>query len=246
MTDQTFGADSANNTDVNQPSGSLGDNQDSNEAGMSKEEIEQILKRDRHAQDHIKRLEDEAKAYRDMIAEYEGKLKESSTVDSLMERINQASATRNEEPTAPNVNVDDLINAAEERVLSSLSARERQQREQDNFNKAVEDLQSIYKDRYAEVVRDRASELGMSVEDMDRLAKTSPRALMELVRGDKKTSSNAPSSSSVNTGINFGDPTDLSYFSKLRKEDPKAFYSSEVQKQYRQVILDKARKEGRL
>lgn len=247
MTDNTFAGDpGTNGKDATFNNEGDGDNQNQSEGRLTQEELERILKRDQHAQEHIKKLEEEAQAYRDLIAEYEDKTKESRTVEELLERINQASATRNEGPTASDVNVDDLISAAEERVLSSLNARERQEKEASNFNKAVESLKETYGDKYGDIVRTRASELGLGIEDMDRLAKSSPTALVELVRGQKRTASPQPSSSSVNTGANFGDPHDLSHFSKLRKEDPKSFYSSEVQKQYRQAILEKARKEGRL
>lgn len=224
-----------------------GDNQGEGDKGGV--DIDAVLKRDQHAQAHIKTLQDEAQAYRDMIAKYEIELKEKKTVEDLLQRMEQdklnASATRNEEPTAPVVNVDEVIESASSKVLDQLSARERQEHERRNLQTAHESLRGQYGDKYKEVVKNRASELGLSMGEIDRLGKNSPNALLELVRGKSSASAPAPSTGSI-SGLPSQSGDELSPFTKLFKENKNEFYKPEVQKQYRKAILEKAKKEGRL
>lgn len=221
------------------------DNQNANDKGGP--DIDAILKRDQHAQAHIKKLEEEAQNYRDMIAKYELELQEKKRIDEVLERINQtnASATRNEEPTAPVVNVDEVIETASSKVLDQLSERERQDQERKNLQTVHESLRGQFGEKYKEVVRSRASELGLSMSEIDRLGKSSPNALVELVRGKPAPSSPAPSTGSI-SGLYSQSGDELSKFTKLYRENKNEFYKPEVQKEYRKAILEKAKKEGRL
>ena len=212
--------------------------------GLTREEIEQLLKRDQNAQRFIDQLKSERKTDRERIQEMEQRLSESTQFDDVIERMHDTRTT--DEKSTTSVDVDELVTATERRIMESLTSREREQKERENFNKAVEDLRSSYGESFGQRIEERATQLNLPIEEMDRLAKTSPEALVELVRGSQNKGP-MPTHSTTKTNVASQQPQDsLSYFEKVRVENPKEFYSPEFQARYNQVILDKARKEGRI
>ena len=214
--------------------------------GMTEEQILELKKRDENAQPFIEQLKIEAQQYRDQIAEYELKLKEADSASSIIARMQetQANATNNGESTAPAVDVDKLLDQAEQRVMQSLTERERQVREEQNFAKAAEALTSVFGDNVNQKVQERARALNLPVEEMDRLAKTSPDALVELVRGPVQQRSNtAPTTSSL-TGIQQNGEDPVERFARMREENPREYNKPETQAAYRKAILDRAKKNG--
>jgi hypothetical protein len=243
-TNLSFDDPQTNSKEGNLSFDSNGDNQGGE--GKGNIDIDAILKRDQNAQTHIKTLESEAQQYRDLIAKYELELQEKRKIDDVLERIQQsnASATRNEEPTAPVVNVDELIDSARQRVMDDLTAQERAAKENENLQHAHESLRGQFGDNYKDVVKERAAELNLPLSEIDRLGKTSPTALVSLLRG-QTSSMPKPSTGSV-SGLPSNQGDGLEQFTKLYRENRNDFYKPEVQKEYRKAILEKAKKEGRL
>lgn len=256
MTDQTFksgdtgnapdknGADGNQDADTTTTFSQPDKTGDDRVGGLTREEIDQLLKRDQNAQRFIEQLKSERKADRERIQEMEQRLSEATQFDDVIERMHDTRAT--DEKSTTSVDVDELVSATERRIMESLTSRERDQKERENFNKAVEDLRSSYGDSFGQRIEERASQLGLPIEEMDRLAKTSPAALVELVRGSQSRGP-APTSSSTKTNVASQQPQDsISHYERVRVENPREFYSPDFQARYNQLILDKARKEGRI
>jgi len=217
------------------------------------ENVELLKKRLRDKDEFIETLKSETKDFRDRIASLESQLQQARTIDELLDRVSQThEPSQSSEPTAPRLDEDSLLTKLEERVFGKLSQRQKQDLEEQNWKATVASLTQAYGDKYADHVRARADELSIPIEEMDRLAKTSPKALIELVSGQQQRSTMQPTTPSQRTSQGSMNQEKLNeeYFDKISRlrhvagadgeEARKVFKSKEYQAQWRKHILSKS------
>ncbi len=80
-------------------------------------------------------------------------------------------------------------------------------------------------------VRDRAKELGMSVDRLREVAEESPNAFLSLVGQPPLMQRNADTSSTKNSIASFNGSSnrDFQYYQNLRRSNPKQYYSPSIQ-----------------
>lgn len=219
---------------------------------IPEENVELLKKRLKDKDDFIETLKGETKDYRDKIQQLEAQLQQAKTIDELLDAVKNNEPSDTSEPTAPRLDEDKLLSKLEERVFGKLSQKQKETLEEQNWNESVTKLQEKFGEKYIDYVRNRATELKVPIEEMDRLAKTSPIAFMELVSGQQqRTTSMQPTQSnqrSSQTNQGSGQQNE-EYFDKINRlrfvkgsdgdEARRVFNSKEYQANWRKHILSK-------
>lgn len=214
------------------------------------DELSIIKKRLDDSQEFIETLKRETKELRDRNKQMEEDLTRARSLDEVLDAVRESERGSTSEPTAPRFDENELLSKLEERVFQNLSQRQREELENENWNKTNELLKGKFGDKYIDQVNQRAKELGMPVSEMDRIAKTSPQALYDLVAGPSSTTSRIPqpTQSSVNTSVANAKTNTSEYFSKISGlrhlntpeglEARKVWKDPEFQKAYRLHVLE--------
>lgn len=111
------------------------------------------------------------------------------------------------------------------------------QRQSQSSNLALvkRELQTHLGDNYGTVVKSKAMSLGLSEEDVNNLARTSPQIVLELFGANKKTPTPVgPPSSTINSTSLSNTRSDVrnqSFYAKLRKDNPTAYWNQKTQVQ---------------
>ena len=227
------------------------DSSKSDNITLSQDEIQKIVKQNLNAQEHIKNLESETKQYREQLSELQNELTKSRTIDELLESIQQQN-TDTPGPTAPQINKEELLNELKAEVFRDLSAAQQSALEEQNAAEAVRAAEELYGEGYKSYVQQKAADLGVSLEQMEQYAKTSPKVFMELLGGQK---SQTPTPTIGNQTLPPSNDSDIEArykrVSTLRLmntpegiEARRLWESDEFQSQYRRHVLEKAQKEG--
>lgn len=176
----------AGGSDDNQNQG----NGDANQ--LTPEQVQALVTRDEHAQQHIQTLEAETKQFKEELERLREKADQSASVNELLEKLS------NQQAQGQAVDLDDLVKQATQNVTQSLEQKRLQDEQEANFNKVAESVQAKYGDNADTEMKRIASENDMSFEQLHQLAHTNPTLVMKLGGlTDKK--STAPSQGSVNT-----------------------------------------------
>ena len=153
---------------------------------LSEEQLQEILKRDEHAQKHIQTLEQEAKERAQRIQELEERyqqleadLEKRESFESALEKIQNQQQTPPTAADQTTVDPDDVT----ERVLSRIQQKEQERIQAENKSKAIAAAQERYGEKFLEAVSSRAESLGMTLQDVDQLAATKPQVFNELFVG---------------------------------------------------------------
>lgn len=240
MTD-TFSSDQEHNGTTNHTNESNGDNLNSMSDDLGsklQQQIETMQKRIGDKDSHISNIEKENQTLREKLADIDEKLQKMGTVEEALERMkgNKESS----QDTA--LDEDTLKSKLRDIIPNVLKETSEKEKAAANFSQVSETLTKLYgKDKVDEVVSNIAKENGISFKDMIDLAHKSPKAVYRMAGVDTSKQSYAPSHG-TNTGFNNKYETrdeQLAYYSKLRRDDPKTYYSPAVQKKFREVCLSK-------
>lgn len=177
----------SNNGEKQEAPAKFGSDQETTTPVFGKEDLEKVLKQNQHGQDHIRRLESETAEMREQIRQLQQELSNSRSIDELLSEIRQQN-TESHEPgsTTPPVDENKLLEKLKSQVFADLSAAEQANLEQSNWQQSKTLLQERHGDGWASYVDSRAEELDMSIKDLESLAKTSPKAFIELVSPGQK------------------------------------------------------------
>ena len=161
---------------------------------------------------------------KDLLAKLQDKGAGTGTVNSVTGNNAGNSATGNTNPNASEI----------EALVEQLMTKKEQSRTvEQNIAVANEAVIAQFGDKSAEVVKAKASELGMSVERLKEIAAESPSAFLQLigVTAQKRTDTVAPKSS-IRTEALSNTNTDrtFEYYQKMRKENKSLYYSPKVQR----------------
>lgn len=220
---------------------------------FGKDDIEKVLSQSRHAQDHIKTLETETATLRTELRVLQEEVAKSRSIDDLIAAMQQDQGTNSTGPKAPQLDQQELLTKLKQEVFRDLSTSQQQALEQKNWQQSISVLKERFGDKFGHQVDKRAEELGMPIEQMEIMAKTSPAAFIELVAGVKTTRTPAPTMGSQSAPYNSEADIEVMYARVIRlktsnspegKEARKTWGDPEFQKQYRAHILSKAKKAG--
>jgi len=141
------------------------------------------------ADEHIKRLEEEHRQTEAKLAEalelaatLKEKTEQALSVKEMIEGLKGGNVQQQESGT-PAISTEDIA----AKVLESLDERTQKQKQLDNFKAAMAAAKESLGDNFKESIGNKAKELGMSIADVDALAKRSPKAFAQLMLPETKS-----------------------------------------------------------
>lgn len=211
-------------------------NETTDDKGITQEELEALRKRDEAAQAHIPDLESENGELRTKLEELESKLASATTLDGVLDRISKSGDDG--EATLDQ-------NAITQIVDNALLQQQTQQTQDNNWSNVMADLTAKYGDwKTADTkVQERAQELDIKLEDASTMARNNPKAFLQLFSPAETTTTDTSSGvrsggsgQSVSGNVVTGNTRDAAFYNKMRKENPKLYWSIDNQAQYRRDI----------
>lgn len=196
--------------------------------GRKYSNTDELAKAVAHADAFIEKLKAEN-------AEFRGKLDAIEATEANKERVKEKEQSPLDDKPAetpklneriPTPNRDDFRSQIREEVEQLSQER----RALENLDKATRDLADLVggEAKAAEAIRKRAAELDVSVEWLKDAAMRSPAAFMTTM-GVGGTSRNTPAPNSQMRVDAAGNPRNFEFFDKMRREDPKLYWSRENQ-----------------
>ena len=200
-----------------------------------KRDFEEVAKSAFHANEHIVRLEDQIKQQAEDLSNSVTKDEVEELVKKMANEIS-VQRTPNEGNTTP-VDSSEL----ESLVTSVVEKREQQSVTQRNIQTVQESLKEAFGTEDEKHVKAKSEELNMTMDEMTALAARSPAAFMSLMGQPLNKQTNSMPTSAISQ-VNNTNERNYEYYSKLRKENPKLYYSPKIQLQMgedRQKLGDK-------
>lgn len=198
---------------------------------------EALAKGKMESDQYIETLKGENAEMRKALDELQSKVNEGATVQSLMDQIRDLKATSGETSNQEGLSEEELTT----KISSILQDQQTEQVKRANYEKANATVLSKFSndaDKAREFLKTRSSELGVGLDTLRDLGRSSPRAFAELLGLEVKASSaSQPSVSSLatqNTPASqaFSDEVrDAAYYTKLRKELGSKFWDPQIQQQ---------------
>lgn len=179
--------------------------------GKKFQTVEDLAKGKLEADSYINQLQAETKQYREMLAE--SKLKQDEKIDKILETLSSRQAPETTTPPAPvpPTSADLTLNPTKEKevdletmVSNLLAQREQQTSAEKNLTTVQQQMNAVYKDKSAQVIQDKANEMGTSVEALKGIAESNPKMFLKLmdVSDRQDTGSLSFTQTSVNTEAN--------------------------------------------
>lgn len=166
-----------------------------NERGEPKySTMEEAFKGLANAQQYIPQLKTELSAKEQELAQLREELAKRQSVEEVVSKL----TTAQQQPQATTSGVIDE-QGIEALISSKLSAFEQQKVQQTNVEFVQGELVKLYGEKTKELVAAKASELGMSVEELGSMAATKPKAVLSWFAQAPQQSTTSVTTSSVNT-----------------------------------------------
>lgn len=149
-----------------------------NEKGEQKyRSVEDALYALKHSQEYIPELSSKLKQQeQELIA-----AKQAAEKIAELERVVKALTEQNEPPKQNTPANEMTSEKVAELVSSVLSQRETEQVKQGNIKTVVDNVKSAFGEKADEIFYGKAAELGMSAEQFNNMAATSPKAVLKLL-----------------------------------------------------------------
>lgn len=165
-----------------------------NENGEQKyDSVNKALDALAHSQQYIPQLKSESEAKDMEIAKLREELSKREAVSEVVDKLTAQQAQPEPTPQVSGLNEQDVLN-----LVQNFSQQQQQQQTAAQNEKSVSDaLFGQYGDKTQEVVAKKASELGMTVEALQNLSRTSPQAALQLF-GTSAVSAPKTTSGSIN------------------------------------------------
>jgi hypothetical protein len=155
------------------------------------------------------------------------------------EQPSQSEALQGEEPTHQNASENKTMSQEEieQLVQQTLTRTEQQRSQQSNTQMVIDKMKEVWGNNYVETLKAKAQELGETPERLNALAASSPSVFIQAL-GLNAPRQEAPVSaptSARNTNIGqMGAQQNVrnwAYYQKMRKENPRQYFSGETQMQ---------------
>jgi hypothetical protein len=178
---------------------------------------------------------------RELEAEVNSRKRVEELVDQLGSRLTPPSPTSVDtsprEPDADKQPVD-----VKKLLDEALTEREKEQRRAQNTDFVKRELTEKLGPGYASIVKQQADSLGVGTEFLSNLAAEQPKAFLKLLGLDGAPRAPdapfTPPPSQVQTGFKpTGDQKTFSHYEKLRKENPRDYWSAKTQSQMHQDAM---------
>ena len=186
--------------------------------------VEEALKALRFSQEHISTIEREN-------ADMREKLHSAESIQEMLDK------KRGNDSSFDISKIDEVID-------QKLSAREKQNVMTSNIQTVDSQMKTMFGEKAVEVLRNKSSELGVSVDHMMSTAATSPKAFMSWFTSSKEASKSDGFSTSVNTDNNaFSDsqnkskPFTYNYYNEMRRSNPSEYWKPQIQKEMHDKML---------
>lgn len=186
-------------------------------------DVEALQKKASHADAHIAKLEAEN-------AELRAATERSKGVEDVLSHLQ---SQKQEEGG----NTSQLSPADIEKLIATTLNQDKQKTLAETNLKEVDSfLRGQYGEKVGEVLNAKATELGMSIEDLKGMSKSNPAVVKQLFTGEAKapTNSSMDSVTSVNIGASDNKTADARRAAELKtlfQENKKAYYSPSIQKE---------------
>ncbi len=214
------------------------------EAKWKDKPVEQLLAAKVESDLYIKTLEKQKDELRQEYLTQREELLAKAKFEEYIDQIKNTPKDNGTAPLVPPVNDSPKFDPAEFKKLAAETYQEFELRKQEanNYNKVESKLKERYGDNYVSVLKDQQSNLGLSTDEINNLAKKSPEAFFRLM-GLNDNSNNlfqGPPRSGVRSD-NFspkGAPKrDWEFYETLRKTKPTEYFSPKIQTQMHQDAM---------
>jgi len=179
-----------------------------------------------HSQEYIQSLERE----RDQLRE---DMSKNTSLDGILNQMtskNQES-TQGTPPETSAIRAEDITSLVKDEVANMFTHDKQQLIADNNRAEVNQALQNKFGDRSLEALQRKSEEVGLTVEQMGKMAETAPKAVLEYFKdvtpsAQRTEGSFNTSTSSISSDIKSGTSK---YYSKLRKDNPNLYYSNKIQ-----------------
>lgn len=201
--------------------------------------LDALKKAKAHSDAHIKNLEREQA---DLRKELETRLSLEQFRDELLSSKTPSSNSQNHpeenEQVAESVSRDEISKLVKETINQERTVAEK------NHNRALvaDGLQKAWGPNFQSRLAQRAQELGMTREQFNELASSSPQGFLAMVNPTSPASvpSVSPPTSDRRASVGNQSTQTLEHYKKMRKEDPSRYWSPQVQKQIHRLETEAA------
>lgn len=168
--------------------------------GKKYKSAEDALRSVPHAQEHIRTLESE-------LAQMKEELIRRKTAEELLDELKSGNQQTEETPQSVGFDQDTIMKL----VNQTIEQRDRQTKAQTNASTVASKFTEQYGNQAQEVYNKVAQDAGLTVEQLNNLAATSPNVVLKLSGLDAKSTPVGKPSSSINTqALSSTKPTELS------------------------------------
>lgn len=183
--------------------------------------------------DHIKNLERQLKELREDL---DNRLKAEEVLKAIEAKAEEFKNMSFKESSTPAEQPPPGLDAekVEALVNETYQKRMREETALKNTQLVNSKLRETFGDEAPNEVRKRAEALGMTPDALVNMAKESPNAFLTLMGTPNPKSTNATPPTQVNTSgnsFNSAQNRDYAFYERMRKEDPKTYYSPKMQRQ---------------
>lgn len=198
-------------------------------------DVEALIKGKAESDRFVKHILNEKQ---EMRTELENRLKMEDFLAKLSERpgISNAPEPKGEEKPVENEHNKSALDKDSVMALvrEALNTESTKATKTKNIMESKTELEKIFGNNYAQHLEKKAAELGVNKEFFDKLAQESPKALINLVKEPSNSTGNfTPPNSNTNTNAmaGVGNERSSKYYSDLRKNNPKLYWSTSTQSQ---------------
>lgn len=199
--------------------------------GKKFQDNEALAKGKWHSDRHARRLEEELEQTRQ-------ELQRRLTAEDLVKQLQTANAanTRNDDRDPEDkVELPDLSHLKGEvltEVQRLLKEQQTQSQAERNVAKVTETLQTAWGSNFKSKLAARARELDLDQDYLASLAQSKPDTFLKIVLPkDSLSNDYVPTTSSTRTTVSASGERNKAYYDKIRKENPKLYYSKQIQAQ---------------
>lgn len=203
--------------------------------GRKYKDQEALAKGNFHGDIHIRNLEQRIDEMReDMTRDRNELMLSQAKLIELQKQLTSNALPEVNEVTQPTIKPEDIQSLISSELPKYMSAYETDQRQKQNFETVKAKLIETYGHNYGHAYQEKINSLGLSTEQADGIAKTSPQAFITMLGMNqpvRQTFQAPPQSSNTFRPKGAVSKTESYYkemLKEMRKENPHAYYSPQT------------------